>query len=384
MSIVYVPGIVVAVVLAMLIRRRGDLTQRVANLALLAATGVAVSATWYARNLQSVIDYLTEYGYGSKSKFYGDDENLISWGRFRSVFEHMTTEDLFLPLAIVFLTALIALAIVAARKIAGSEDRGAALVSLAAKDITAIAIVFASGYVALMSSQNGGNGFTYPLAVLLPLLLVYAIRKFPSTLVPAVAALGLIAAVNTVSTATVWDEASRLRPVSVPGFDEELPLTKGVPKAVFAFRVQVPGPETTFNERDAGWLRADRTLLREISELNGPYGEPPVVAFASRNRAISSNTVQLASVARDHRGIPFVQLEAEPDDSVAAYVDQLAGDDGAPSALVTTSRSTDDFPPAITQPYAETAARRLGFRRIDTMMLPDGRKLYLWHKPTQG
>ena len=232
-----------------------------------------------------------------------------------------------------------------------------------------------------MTSQNGGNGFTFPLAALLPALAVLALRKFPAATKPAVAILALVATVNVVSTATIWAPASHTRMVSLPGFSESLPMTKGIPKAVFAIRAQIPGPETIFDAGDARWPQTDTRVADVLAGLYDPSGKPPVVAYASRNRALNTNTVQLASVVKYHQGLPLIQMEAEPTDSVATYTDQLTDPElGIATVLLTMSATTDDFPPVVTQSYAETAAKRLGFRRIRKLALPNGHSLFFWKK----
>ena len=154
-----------------------------------------------------------------------------------------------------------------------------------------------------------------------------------------------------------------------------------MPKAVFAIRSQVAGPETIFDAGDARWPETDARVAEVLAGLYGPNGEPPVVAYASRNRVLNTNTVQLASVVKYHQGLPLIQMEAEPNDSVATYTDQLTDPElGIATALVTVSSTTDDFPPVVTQSYAETAAKRLGFHKIRTLGLPDGRSLYFWRK----
>ena len=391
MAIVYVPGVMLAALLAMIVRRRHDLGKRIFNLALLIVAAIAVAATWYVSSFAAVFQYLTDYGYGTHSKFYGHEHNLISWGRVRAVAEHMISEDLFVPLALLIGVGLTAMLVVAIRALWPPDARRTTLERFARTDVLGVALVFVVGYAGLMSSQNGGDGFTLPLAVLLPPLAVVALRRWPVAVVPAVLALAIITTVNVLSTSTIWAAASRTRSISLPGFAESLPVTKGTPKAVFAIRLQVPGPEATFADHDTGWLRADRALAGQLTKLNGPDGNAPVVAFASRNRAINSNTVQLASIARYHQGIPFIQLAAEPSDSVYSYIAALknptdnvkqigAGEIAPPTALITTSRDAGDFPPLVTQAYVETAARRLGFRRIYALTLPDGRKLRLWRK----
>ncbi len=385
MAITYVPGVLLAAVIVAFVRGRDELGRRFLNLALLLVSAIVVAATWYARNLQSVIDYLTDYGYGRKSQFYGQDHTLISWGRLRSVAEHMTAEDFFLPLAIVLSAGLIALVVVVARRLQPEGSRRAELKRLAGTDALSVALVLVVGYAGLMSSQNGGNGFTFPLAALLPALAIVALRHFPSAFKPTVAALALIAVVNVVSTATIWAPASQTRLVSLPGVGESLPITKGVPKAVFAIRAQVPGPESIFDQQDARWPQADVEVADILTRLSRSSEETPIIAYASRNRALNTNTVQLATVVKYHQGLPLIQLEAEPNDSVKAYIDQMTDpESGIATVLITMSRNTDDFPPVITQSYAETAARRLGFHRIRQLKLPDGRILYVWQKPWRG
>lgn len=382
MAIAYVPGILLAGAVPMLVRReRPGLGRQLANLALLALAAVVVAATWYARNVGSVIDYLTNYGYGHQSAFYGSQHATISWGRFRSVGERIISEDVFLPLAVLIVAALIVLAVDAVRRLRGAEDRRSAIEAIATSDVFCVFLAFAVGYGALMSSRNGGDGFTIPLSVLLPSVAVTALRRHRAALVPAVVAVTAVILVNLVSASTVWKWASQGRYVSVPGLAEALPVTKGEPKAVFAIRQQFPGSEIEFGRRDGLWLRADRKLSGIIANLYGPGGEAPVVAFASRNRVLNANTVQLASIQRFQRGIPLEQFEIEgkAQDTVREYRSLLRdGEVGQADVLITTDDEEGDFPVPITQSKAEAAARSLGFDAVDSMTLPDGRELDVW------
>lgn len=380
MAIAFVPGVFAATLLAMVARERTELGRRFLNLGLLTVTGVAVAATWYVKNLQPVLDYLTSFGYGSQSTYYGPENSTISWGRFRSVAERMISSDLLVPLAAMILLGLIALGVVAVRRVVDSDDRRNTLLSMAGSDAVGVAIVIAAGYAALMSSQNGGNGFTFPIAVLLPPLAVVAMRHFRAATIPAVAVLALIAALNIAATSSLWDSVSRTRLVEVPGIGW-LPWVNGTPHAVGGIRDQVPGPETRFDDRDRGWPEADQSLAALLMPPAESELEPPITAFASRHRAISSNSVELAALLTYHRPIPFTQLQAEPNDSVATYVHQLSDPQfGQPTVLVTMNRNTDDFDPLVTQAYAEAAARRLGFHQIRATTLPDGRRMRVWVK----
>lgn len=382
MTIAFVPGVLLAALVALFLRADGDLPRRIVNLVLLIVTTVAVAATWYARNLPSVVDYLTGYGYGKQSEYYGADHALISWGRLSGAGELIVVENLYLPLAVLIAAALIALAVVTIRKLIPPATRRATLERLATTDAFSIAVVIAGGYAALMSSQNSGIGFTFPIAVLLPSLAVLALRRFPAARVPAVAAVAVIAIVNLLSMSSIWSDAARTRMITLPGIYEELPVLNGAPIAVARFREQAPGPETVFDEGDREWVQADLRVAGLLADLSEPAASP-VVAFGSRSRTLNTNTVQLASVLRHQRAIPFAQLLAEPDDSLSSYRRQLVDPKfGLPTVLITMSRNTGDYPPRVNQARVERAAREVGFRRINRLELPDGRQLYVWKKAT--
>ena len=379
MAVAFVPGVIGAGFVTMLARDRSAIPQRLLNMGLLIAGAAAAAATWYVRNWEPVWEYLTDFGYGAQSNYYGDETSVFSWERWSTVAERLIVDDLLVPFAALIFAGLVALAYLAVRRVADADDRRAALISLAASDAVAVGLVFASGYVALTSSQNGGNGFTFPLAVLLPPLAVLALRRFRVATAPTVVAVAAIAALNLAATSTLWDDVAKPRLVGVPGFGE-LPWVNGTPHAIAAIRAQVPGPDVRFVERDEGWTEADAALAGLLLRLRGPDDTPPVTAFASRHRAISSNSVQLAALAEFQRGIPFAQLNAEPRDSIGIYVEQLDNPEFEPTVLITMDRNTDDFEPLVTQAYAEAAALRLGFRKVSAMTLPDGRRMRIWVK----
>lgn len=380
MAITFVPGLFAAALIAILAVERTDLPRRFLNLGLAALSAALVAATWYWNNLQPVLDYLTNYGYGARSDYYGAETSTVSWGRFRAVADRVITDDLLVPLAALVTIAFVALAVVAVRRVLAAEDRREAVLRLVASDAVAVGVVIAAGFAALMTSQNGGNGFTLPIAMLMPPLAVVALRFYRAAALPVAALLAAIGVLNLAATSNLWQDLAKFRSVEVPGFDYQAWLN-GTPRSVGAIRAQIPGPATQFAERDRGWLEADAELsgmlLRQIYTGTLPNG---LTTFASRHRAISTNSLQVAALLYHRTSLPLTQLESEPGgDTVANYEQQLTDPDkGLPSLLVTMNRNTDDFDPLVTQAKAEAAARRAGFRREQTMTLPDGRQLRLW------
>ncbi len=384
MTIAFLPAVFVAAVASALMKARyderhsGHLADRAVNLALMAVTTAAVAATWYARNFQVVFDYLTSYGYGSKSSYYGSDHSLLSWTRWRDVADRMTTTDLLVPLGALLLVGLLALAVLTVHRLLAAEDRRAVLVAIAKSDAFSVAIVFAICYVVLTSSRNGGEGFTFPISVLLPPLAVMALRRARIGIAAlAVGAVLVIGGLSVASNTNLSDSLAKSREVSVPGFGS-LPWIDGTPHAIRAIRAQVPGPASRFAARDRAWYEANQAVAEEVFRLE-EAGAPQPVAFSSHNVALNTSSVLLAGELVRRTEIWFAQLTPEPDDSVATYERELSSAEfGMPGILVTMSRNTGDFDPLITQHYAEKAARRVGFHKVRTMTLPDGRLLRLW------
>jgi hypothetical protein len=380
MTVAFVPGVLAAAGLALAAgeRDRRALARGLLNLGLLVLAATAVAALWYWRNLQPVIDYLTNFGYGGKSAEFGASHPALSWARWTGVAERIAGLDLLLPLAALVLAGVLAAGFAALRQVGDSDDRRAALRALARGDAASVAVVVACGYAALTSSTNTGFGFTLPVSVLLIPLAAIALRRFRAAAVPAIAIVALIAAVNLAASSTLWSGLARNRQLSVPGL-ARLSWLNGVPYVISDIRTQVPGPESRFGARDRGWLLADARLATLLLTQKGD----PMVAFASRSHVLNTNTVQLAAVLQAHQGIPMTQLVADDGDSVAAYARRLSEPRyGSPGLLVTMSSAAGDYLPHVTQAHAEAAARGLGFRLIQTMTLPDRRVLRVWSRLT--
>ncbi|HET9198036.1 MAG TPA: glycosyltransferase family 39 protein [Solirubrobacterales bacterium] len=377
MAVAFVPGVVVAALLTIAVAYRDELARRALNFGLAVLAAVLVAATWYWNNLDPVVDYLTEFGYGSQAKNFGESSSTVSWDRFKTVAEKIIQGDLLVPMSLLVTIGLIALAVAVVQRLRAAEDRRAEALRLLGSNTMALFVVAGAGFAALMSSQNGGNGFTFPVAVLLPTLAVVALRRYPKAAVPATVAVVAIAAVNLLANSNLSDGISKPRLVEVPAFGY-LPWISGEPHAVGNVRQQAEGPRTRFTAEDAGYVATDLALAKALLEPIAPEGTPRLVAFASRNRVVSTNSVGLAGLVNYRRGIPFTQLLAEPD-SVAHYERQIVGPElGRPTTVVTTSTEAGDFEPLVTQAKVETALRNLHFRLVRQVPMPDGRRLRVW------
>jgi 4-amino-4-deoxy-L-arabinose transferase-like glycosyltransferase len=380
MTIAFVPGLLIAAALAIWARRESDGGTPLLNLGLMVAAGIAVAAPWYAPNMGPVLDYLTGYGYGTQSESYGSVEGFLSWSRFRTPLVNILEENFYLPMATVLLAGLVAVAVSLVGRLREAAERGAYLRRLAATDALTVAIVVVAGYGALWTSRNGGFGFTLPIALLIPTLSVLALRLYPRATAPTLVAVAALVVVTVVANLNLSDATTRTRTIDVPGLGA-VAYAGGVAPAVASTRVQVPGPDTRFDEHDKAWLRADEAVVDQLLGWADRYGVVPVTAFGSHGHLLNTNDVQLAAVLRTHATIPMVQLRPEPSDSAGTYREQLAGEEAFhPEVLLTVDRNQGDFDPTITEARAEWAARALGFRLVRTMRLPDGRELRFWRE----
>jgi hypothetical protein len=374
MTIAFVPGIIVAALVALACRPDADRRRGLLNLGLLCLAAVAVAAPWYVPNFDVVAEYLTDFGYGEKSAEYGASHSIVSWDRWTDVLGRIAAKDLYLLSAALLIVGLAVVLIAVVRRVADATDRKAALRALLASDAAVVAIAAAAAYVALSSSRNVGLGFTLPVSVLLIPLALLALRMHPRAVAPVIAGLAAIAVVNLLAAFTFSDSLSRERAVDVPSFGS-IPLIDGAPIAVEQIRIQIDGPETRFDDRDRGYVRADGELAETFVTKLGA----PVVAFGSRNRVVNTNTVMLAGLRQYDQQIPMAQLLAGDGPTAQDFAARLSeADFGLPQVVITASSSARDYEPTVDQPPVEAAARSLGMRRIQAIRLPDGRQIRVW------
>ena len=377
MAVAFLPGLAVAIALPIVLNFRDQLQRRLLNLGLLALSWVLVSAIWYWHNFKPVYDYLTEFGYGQQAQNYGAEASFISWARFKSVAEKIIQGDLLVPMSLLVVIGLLALVVAAVQRLRAADDRGAEALRILGSGPVALFIVAGAGFGALMSSQNGGNGFTFPVAMLLPPLSVLALRLYRKAIIPVTVAVVAVAAINLAANSNISDSISEPRLVEVPGFGE-MRWISGEPNAVGNVRQQAEGPRTRFIAEDEGYVAVDVEMARTLLDEIAPEGVPRLTAFASRNRVVSTNSIGLAGTVNFREGIPFTQILAEPD-TVAHYEEQITGPDlGRPTAVVTTSTEAGDFEPLVTQAKVETALKNLDFHLARKVAMPDGRRLRIW------
>lgn len=376
MAIGFLPGIIAAGVVLAAGAPAGMRRRAALNVVAGFAAGVLVAGTWYLRNYQSVLDYLTGYGYGEKSGEYGTQPALLSSDWLLTEIRLVLIQLMFLPLFAMLVVVLVVALPVGLRSAQRGGWRASALRVLRSPAL-ALTLIPLEGYLALSTTENNGSAFALPLLPIAVALIVAAAAQLPRLLSYA-AAVGLVAV-------SLFQIVSFAQVGLFDGIHvEDLPVlqtavvTDPRPPALQAVG-QVPGA-LRFGEADRGWLDAAHELVDDVLVQSSNSGRYPIIAFATRDRLLNTNMVQLAAQLYANTTLPMAQLDPTWDgDTVAAYRDFLSDPmRGQPNVLVTSSDERNDFNPNVTQRNAITAARQLGFRPFGIVLQPNGELSQLW------
>lgn len=345
------------------------------NLSLALVAGCGLAAIWLAGSWSAVTDYLTSAGYGSQAAQYGSAP---------SVTRLLVIVYLYLPLSAVLAASLLvggAASIRSAGRLAG--DRRPLRSALGSGELV-LAVVVAEGWAALASTRNPGFGFELPMVAPLIILAVCAIARVKPTRVrqSLIFLLLAISCINLLSKADVWAALSDPEPAEVPALGR-VPVIDGESLLAGVFRADgyvVGSPTHWWPSVLRGWETADHQAADTLLTIARRHGREPIVFMGSRNPLFNANTIELAARLYFAAAIPFGQLDPTVSgDSVAAYEHQLNTPAlGQPNLLVLSQTSPGEYKPIVTQAKAARAATLLGFRRVRTVSLPDGRTASVW------
>jgi 4-amino-4-deoxy-L-arabinose transferase-like glycosyltransferase len=379
MTVAYLPGLALAPA-AQLVIVRHDLRLRARNLAVAAATSVLVAGPWYVRNARSVYDYLVHRGYGEGGSADRAHHPFLSW----SYWTQELRADLYylwLPfgavIALCFL-AVFAAAVIRLRRGEAVRPSNARLGPLAA-----LALVVVEGYLALTSAQDSGTAFPLPW---LPALVVLAVAAAAAVPVRA-ARLALGSALVVVSIGAILSKSGLVAPlatvrtVSLPSLGST-PVTDGtgVIQRVVADAGYDIGPIThPLPDVHRRWLPVEREVVGWLLARERARGQSLNLTLGLDDPLFTWSRLTLAAQLRFHRYLSVDYLRSTTGgDTVASYRRQLVVP-WRENALITGEPSRAPIM-TITRGRVEAAARSLGFLRVKSYTLPDGRMIWIWFR----
>jgi 4-amino-4-deoxy-L-arabinose transferase-like glycosyltransferase len=377
MTVAFLPGFAIAAGAQFLVGAP-DLRVKTRNLAIAAGTAALVAGPWYIRNARSVYDLLLGSGYGEGATPFGHHYPVASWGYWTKELR-LDLSHLWLPLGgallLVFLVALAYRAASRPRLSGPSRPQSAR-----AAGLLALALVVLEGYLVLTSSRNEGTAFALPLLPALVILAVAAAASIPTRAVRVAFASVLVAlSIGAVIAKSGWFEPlAKVRTVSAPGLGS-VTVTDG--RGIIQLEVAGDGyPIGRVTQplpvMQRGWLPLARDVVGWSLHRAEQRGVPLNLTLGLDDRIFGNSRLILAAQLWFHRYLPVDYLNASPGgDSVASYRRQLLSPKPE-NALI-----TGEPPPSgssIMRSKVEAAARSLGFVRVRSFKLPDGRTIWAW------
>jgi hypothetical protein len=376
MTVAYLPGFALAAGTQFLVGAP-EFRVRTRNLVIAVGTIGLVAGPWYIRNARSVYDVLLGSGYGEGATPFGRHYPIASWGYW--------TKELRLDLSYLGLPAAGALLLCFAVALAYLVARRPRLMrpgrpsSARGAGVLALVLVVLEGYLVLTSSRNEGTGFPLPWLPALVVLGVIAAASIPArTVRVALASILVVVSLGAVLSKSGWVEPlAKVRTASVPGFGR-VSVTDG--RGIIQLEVagdeyaigRVTQPLPVMHRR---WLPLARDVVGWSLRHAGQQREPLHLTLGLDDRIFGNSRLILAAQLWFHRFLPVDYLRSFPDgDTVASYRRQLLSPQPE-NALITSD------PPqvtTITRRKVEAAARSLGFARLKSFTMPDGRTIWIW------
>jgi hypothetical protein len=207
-----------------------------------------------------------------------------------------------------------------------------------------------------------------------------------------VVATGAISVLNFAAKADVNGTLARAAIVDVPTVGPT-PLKSGTSYieqyVVSAFEVAAPPSGDPLPPSQRGWLDAYRQIADRIVGPTGRHGPAPAVLMTADEPLLNNNDVALAAQLDRHQTLS-VQLAQDPSEpQQEGWYEALLQKLPPPSVLVSVNRPARDYQVVagrepIASPTLLRAARALGFRRLGSVELPDGRRVTISRRLAQG
>jgi hypothetical protein len=381
MMIALIPGLVLAAMLGVVFAPTAR-KRRAVNFGLALAVGFAIAATWYGRNWPIVAEYLLSFGYGDRSAYYGQAHPMLSWAYWTARLNTIINYGFYLPLAaVVAATLVVGIARVLLQTRETGKISGALRLNLQ-NDVWICSVAVASAYLALTSSRNEGTGFALPLLPILVALAMAAAAHLRSQAVRACLATAffLVSLFDLGMKADVVPAFSGSWSVPVPALGPLRVIDgSGDIQRILTYAGNDVGPPTArMPEAQKQWLALGREVATWIDRFADGHQRQPIVIFASRDPLFNSNLIELSARMDLRRRLSVGQIEPMNDNTEAYQVQLSDPRRGPPNLIVTTDPGPSEYKPSVTQARVEDVARSLGFQKVGSFRLPDGREARVW------
>ncbi len=390
-----IPALIIAGVVTVASSR--PTRRQLANLAAGLVVGVLVAGSWYSATWRPVLRYLTTYGYGAQAGSYGTGNSVLSFSFWTSRL-NLAANELYAPIALALVACFAAglLGWAAARsrraRVRQASSPAAVVARLVRRPEATVWAVVLGGYLALSSSLNSGSFFELPLLPAVCVLAASIAGRLPhparavlAAACIAASALSFAASDGAVPGVASSDVSVAIGPIQLTALDGR----SNVVAYASATGVVCDGMNRCAGE-DArnvtSYLRRWTAPVQEAASFMRLYAATqscsPVVFFAVQDPFFNTNTVDLEYQLAYASSLP-TGLLAPPRQAGESFERQLTDPArGQPDFVITgpVARYNRVFSPLPADRAAVVAVQKQGFQAVDSLRLPDGRRMTFWWK----
>lgn len=375
MMVSLVPGLVLAGLVAALVPGPESRRRRMAWWAAGVGVAAVVALPWWVSNWDAISNYLTGYGYGGEGTAYGPLYSPLEAMYYLRI-PYRVAQELYLPLALLVLAGLVLLAAQAAG-VARRQGLGAFVRHGIERGHLLVALVVATGAVALMSSRNKGTGFVLPLVPMVVVLAVVGLRRLRASTVRrvSVAVIVTVLLVGVVMKSGAETSVSAARRTRSIGTEGAIPITDGRSHlgAYLASSRYPEGFDVSGAATEALTWMADHSQSPEYTIAAAVDGD---LLFTP------GYLILLATLRGDPLQIRYVGATA--DGSVASYREVVADRRNPTPTEFLVTLDLDPFPAshsgAAEVIHLEAAAVELGFEQVHEIPLVGDRTIRIWQR----
>ena len=414
LMVAFIP--VLIVVLLPRLFRGSSRPRRLLNFVLALALAMLVAASWYSVTWHSVLNYLTGYGYGSGSISYGQASSWFSLHRWTFRLNFIVNANLFAPLTAALAFALVVGVISAAvrrskpysaRGVMSPTQRLARAKphkSTGLSDLGTLGVLLAISYILLTSTRNVGSYFELPFLPIAVIAVLGLASRAGRSARFAVCSICGIAAIFSFINQAGWflGDYSTVKTVQVGAFNMVAFDSRGIliryaseafggcPSIYSCVAPQVirspnsrASDVATVNRFIRSWEAPVVETIRIIRSYSAIHDRSPVVFLAVQDPFFNTNTLALQAQISGF-SLPLGLLEPQGREGPSLIKQLELPQFGLPNFVIEGPLPTDPFAASFSpRNYGSTvvtALRTDGFLPIQTVRLPDHRRIRIWWK----
>jgi hypothetical protein len=316
-SVIYLPFLLIIFLIIQVMGKRKKI-DILKSFIVVISTIIAICLPWFSKNANLVFNYLTNFGYGDRSKEYGNENFLFT---IENIKEHIFRLTLYqysittlivlivIPLILMFIHLLKG-RISKIRRFNFSNDNIA---------IICLFILIFGSLLILMTSRNKGSGFDLPIIILVHILFLLVVKINPHKLIRMLVSLIIFIQI------AIFIESKNLyrvpiEKIQIPFIEFSIPMIPDNNITLGYLRGGLNEKELTAKEtKEFEWLNSgvdpefkwNEVKVSIIRFLEQSNSDSQFVMMTTRHRIVNPNSINLIRAQEKKSLIPFWFLPAQ-------------------------------------------------------------------------